>query len=387
MNKTLTASLRQNMLLYIATALFAMTLTSLSPVVAEMAKNAPAGTAGILFIFNFTGFVVFSLLGGKVVERIGKKQIILLALLGYVFLLPVFSLVELAPVRYAAIFMIGGCGGFIECIVCAFISDLNPSHPEKYVNYSQIGFGFGAIIAPVLVSVFIQYGVGYKAFYIMMAVLSLIVYLVMAATKYPNTEKPEHHNYRLFASMKDSRFIMACVALLLYTSGEIASWGWLSTVLQGQHNLSVVQAGLAVSMFWAAMTAGRYLCGLLIHRISVVRMIVMLSIFATAATLLMMFVSSLYAIYAVSVLLGLSCSSIFPFLCSYGAKYTSLPSGISFSILIVCGNIGGAILPYVTGLIRETAGVNPATVFVAAMFLCVTLCMGIIQMLNHKRVK
>ena len=148
-----------NWILCMLLALYALNVSAMSPVIAEMTK---AGTVdgGLLIFLHFMGFIFISLVGGAIGDRIGKKPVIACALLGYVLLLPVFTTVDSAVLRYVVIFFIGGSGGIFESVGSSYMSDNNPENPEYYVNFSQIFFGLGGIAAPVVTAYLITKDLG-----------------------------------------------------------------------------------------------------------------------------------------------------------------------------------------------------------------------------------
>lgn len=66
--------------------------------------------------------------------------------------------------------------------------------------------------------------------------------------------------------------------------------------------------------------------------------------------------------------MGLTYSSQFPLIASYGSKYSKAPSGTAFSLLVGAGGAGSMIIPYIMGVIGESLDLKFA-MYVPAVFL------------------
>ena len=365
---------KSNMVLYLMLGLYALALTALSPVVAEIGKKHSQIDAGLIFTMTFAGFICFALIGGRIANKYGKKKVLLFALLCLTVAFPVFAFSQMPLFIYVSALVIGGCGGIIESLAAGFLADNNPRNPDYYVNVSHICFGIAAIIAPLLVSWFISQEINYAYYYIFLALFAAVIFIVLIGTKFEHDGKAPLNTIRISSFLKEKGFILICAALLCYTGAEVAAWGWLSSTLQFQSSFSVMQAGAAVSLFWVAMTAGRLLCGKMLQFYPVKKLLIVLGLLSAVVSFVIVFVSGVNMIYFMVVLLGLGCSSIFPFLNTYGAAQSKLPTGSSYSILMVSGGIGSTFIPYAVGAVEKSDYAAYSNYIFVALFAAVVLC-------------
>lgn len=367
---------RSNGVMYFIMVVFGLNLTALSPLVAQLARSVKGPfNSGLLLSMHFIGFICVAVIAGTIADRIGKKTVITAGLAGYGLLFILFAISETTDIKYILMFGIGGCSGILESINSAYVSDNNEENSEYYVNVSHTWFGVGGMLGPVLLAIAIAYIGEWRVYYYILAAIALITAVVFARTSFPSSGKKNVlEKVKGIKIRKEIPFLLMTLAIMCYTGAEVASWSWLSELLQSKNNFTVLQAAFAVSLFWVAMTVGRFLCGKLLKVLSVMRMIVFLSLGAAVTTALMIWGTNVIAAYVLAVILGLACSSLFPFLSTFGAERTSLSSGIAFSTMMVCGNFGSAFIPYLVGELNHAMLFTASKLLLALCFMISAVC-------------
>lgn len=347
----------------IIVTLFAFNLTAISPMLIEISNAFSLGTAqsGLLFTFQFAGFILFVLVGGILSDKYGKKLITAISLIGFTITIFIFPFSSVFLWACIIMFFIGGFGGAMESVVTALISDINKVNTNFYVNLSQVFFGFGAIAGPLTVSYIVNSGSRWKSFYIYTAVFSFIVSTIFILTKF-NEEKTDKSFQiedvkRLFL---DKKFLLICLCMLFYTGSEVGGWGWMSTFLKDALGFNMVRSGLSVAVFWGAMTVGRFFCGVLTLKFNISKIVITLALLSGITTLFATWVTNSFFIWIIIILMGLFYSSLWPLIASYGNNYVKGMSGTVFSVLIASGGAGSMTVPYFMGSIGEMTGLGTA---------------------------
>jgi FHS family glucose/mannose:H+ symporter-like MFS transporter len=352
---------------------FAMSLTIISPLLESIRKtySLSISESGLIFTANFMGFVAFVLLGGMLADRHGKKTVLLCAMAGFTLLLFVFPFSPSFLVLCINMFFIGGFGGIIESMTMAMVSDLNIDNPVFYVNLSQVFFGIGAVVGPILAGFAVSSGLSWQRCYIPLSFLALALTVLLAACK---VHKVVTKNGLSLSGVKycfkDMKFLLVCLCMVLYTGSEVGGWGWLCTLLKQKFDFGVSEASISVAVFWIAMTAGRLFCGPLTSRFKLRNIIIFLSFCSAVVTALSILISSKDVIWFVIAAMGLTYSSQYPFLVSFGSSQTKTATGSTFAILMGFGGVGSMIVPYLMGLIGSMATLSMAMILPAAL-LCV----------------
>ncbi|MBE6884184.1 MAG: MFS transporter [Ruminococcaceae bacterium] len=364
----------RNTVLYLIMILYTAHVSAISTIVSELSSDPSIGVSGsgLIFTVNFIGYILFALPCGALSDKFGKKPILLSALAGMILFFPLFAVAEPFALRCVMMFFLGGCGGIVNCITASYIGDINPQNPDYYTNLLQSIACIGAILSPFLLSLLITVEIEWKYYYFILAAITLVLALLLLT--FPKSQSGGGSGFsfrKAVTAFKGAAFPLICLCMFCYTGAEVAAWGWLSSLLQTEFGSNVLLSGLGVSLFWLGMAVGRYLCGLLLKKFTLRQLIIALSVLTTAVTLFAIFCKSTWLFLILAVAMGLTCSSIFPFLSSYGASQTHLGTGISFTLLMVCGNTGSATVPYAMGLLSDVTGMSASLILPLVLFAAV----------------
>lgn len=366
----------------------AMSITALSLLVNEAAKrfNLSVSESGLLFTINFLGFASFTLLGTPLCKKFGKKAVLTAACVGLTISCLALAFVNSFPVVVILMFIYGGCGGMVETFVSSFISDLNPEKSAYYINLSQVFFGIGAVVAPLGAGILLNGGVSYSVCYIILGVISAVCAVLMYLVKSEKTEeKASSAAGDVKVLFKNKMFLVLCVCMVCYAGAEIGTWGWMGTFLEKNFSFTPLYASFAMTSFWVAMTIGRYLCGLLSKKIPLVNLVAILAGLSVVFAVALSFASQ-QIFFVLAFLLGLACSSLFPFMMAFGEDYVSTAKSTAFALFMVSANVGSMVIPYLIGVVSEKAKMSFA-MLVPAMFLAVVAVIFVCMSLNQKRQK
>ncbi|MBK9714608.1 MAG: MFS transporter [Kouleothrix sp.] len=373
---------RLTIISYAVMAVFAMALTVTSPLLPAISASFALSMAesGIIFTASFVGFVAFILAGGILADHWGKKRVLAVALVGFGLSLLLMPLAPSFAVACAISGLIGGFGGILESQLGALIAALNPDRPSYYLNFSQVFFGVGALVGPSAAGLLLAGGSDWRLCYAILGALALALAAVFVPTRAPLLSATDRISRRsLAALLSDRRFLLICLCMLLYTGAEIGTWGWMSTFLKQRMAFSIVESGVAVGIFWVAMTAGRFLCGLLTLRFQLRAIIIGLACASALVTALSGVVSNRLAIWIVIGALGLTYSSQWPLILAYGSERYTASSGTVFALLVGSGGLGTTVIPYLMGVIGQYAGIRAAVASPAVLLLAIAAIMARIE--------
>jgi len=353
-----------------------MVLTSYSPLLPSIAKtfSLSLSQSGFIFSANFIGFVSFILLGGILADHIGKKTIFVIVVFGFAISLMIFPFTPNFIFASIVMVLIGGFGGIIETITGAVMSDINPSKESFYVNMTQVFFGIGAVIGPILAGIVVAAGINWKLYYFGIGIITVMIGLILASSKVPN--KPSKEVLSLTTLKKlfsDKRLLLICLCMFLYTGSEVGSWGWMTTFLNEDMSFSILKSSIAVAAFWASMTLSRFICGYLTLKYSEKWIVIVLSLSSAVFILLMGLVQNEQMIWSVIIGLGFSFSSQWPLIATFGSKAHKASSATVFAMLVGSGGLGATVIPYAMGLIGEKIGVKIASMSPVGFFILIAI--------------
>ena len=215
---------------------------------------------GILMSVYAAGSLTSVLLSGMLSDSIGKRRVVLSG--GAVLTLGV-SLVATAgsvPLLMAGLFLAGMGFGPCESIGSALLTDENPGGETRWMNVSQIFFGAGAIAAPVAAVWYASLpGRSYSSALFVCAGAVFLCWLAILSTSRGRLSKPEgvKRELNLFGVLKNREFLLYAVMVCVYLCYEALAPAYFKQLflLRGA---SEQTAGLAISIFWAAMIVFRF---------------------------------------------------------------------------------------------------------------------------------
>ena len=356
--------------------MFSIVLTMMSPLLPYISQSFELDItrSGAIFSANFIGFIVFTLAGGIIADRLNKKRVIFIALVGISISLAVLPLSNSFYGICIATAFIGGFGGMIESLVSAWIGDLNRERQSFYINLSGVFFGLGALIGPLFVGIALSAGIHWSVCYYFTGGLAL---LLAAAAWFGEADAAGMSSginaAGLRSILSNRRFLLACFCMLLYTGSEIGSWGWMCTFLKDNMEFSIVKSSAALGLFWAAMTVGRLIFGFMTLRFDTRAMIIALAGASAAITLFSGLIQAEAAVWVVVVLMGLSYSAQWNLILAFGGESTKSSRGTAFAVLVASGGLGGMIVPYAMGLLAKGFGMRLAMSSPAILLLIVAL--------------
>lgn len=344
---------------------FAMVLTVISPLLGKISEtySMTMAQSGIIFTINFAGFVAFILIGGVLADRWGLKKILSLSLICFSVTLFLFPMASSFYTAAIIIFFMGGFGGIIESNISVLVTELNPDNPTFFLNLTHVFFGVGALISPVAAGVMISSGMHWQTCYYILGVLSTLFTVTFILLKFPPLRKTEGIDWNSFKNLvTDKKFLLLCLCMIFYTGSEVGGWGWMSTFLKSSMNFSTVKASIAVSVFWAAMTVGRFLCASLTLRFRLGRIIIALAASSSLITVLSGIVSNEFLLWAAIAGMGLTYSGQWALIVSYGSEQYKSGSGTVFALLVGSGGLGTTIIPFVMGVVGERINTRVSTI-------------------------
>lgn len=337
--------------------------------------QVPLDALGMLLISFTFGYLSTSSTSGKIM-RIVPLGILLtiscmltgLSLLTYAF----------APYWYfmiAASFFLGAGGGAIDSSINTFAaSRFNAST----INWLHAFYGIGATTGPLLVTILLSRNLSWYHGYITVAAIQIGLSILFLFT-YKNwqvgsEEQTEEIHSDYFQTLKLPIVWIHILIFFLYTGLEQGFGQWIFTVLTKSRNISEEQAGLWTSAYWASLTAGRILFGIVLTKIPVNRVLSGAVIGIAAGTALVALdLSNMFSLAGI-IILGISNAPVFPSLIAItpariGKEHAATAIGAQISLAMV----GASVLPGLAGLLSNQYGLEiiPKVFFVAALILLV----------------
>jgi Major Facilitator Superfamily len=351
---------------------------------------------GAMFLPQAITAIIASVLQGGLARRFGAKQVYLAGLtanLAAMLLLIISRFVQAdQPAAYGLLLAATGClgvgFGLTVPSLNTFAAAFHPEAVDRAVLVLNSLLGLGTALAPVFVAVFVGLGawVGLPvlAGVAVAALFAISVRLPLRPGGAPGPARaaagrPGGGKLRVPAAF----WLFASFAVL-YGVCETMNGNWSQLDLTSL-GVSTTAASLALTLFWALVTAGRVLFALIQKRVPS-RLAYHILPFLLAGAFALISALPRHAPVAgilAFALAGFGCSALLPLTISFGQEKLVTMSAAMAGLVIACYQVGYGIAAFGVGPLRH-AGVSLPTLFGASAG--VAAAMGLLSFaVAHRR--
>ncbi len=324
---------------------------------------------GVLLATFAGGYFVASAVNGRVLARAGVGVVLSAScaltgasLIGY-------ALVPSWPMMVALGAAAGAGGGTIDAALNVYAT----AHGARVLNWMHAAFGLGAAIGPLIMTAILTSGAGWSVGYASVGViqlgLGLSYWLLRDRFGAPNSNQPAAQQVHPTSLLRQPMAWLSIAIFFVYVGLEITAGQWTFSLFTLGRGFSTATAGVWISAYWASLTVGRVLFGVVVSHMSVDTLMRICMLVALLGA----------ALIWLNVPLGLAIvggvlAPIFPSLIAttaqrVDARHTADLIGLQVAAAV----LGGAVLPGSVGVLAARVGlevVGPCLVgLAAALFL------------------
>jgi fucose permease len=349
----------------------ALTLPTLIRSIQDRFGQDDAGI-GVLYLLYAVAYASGSLVGGLLVERVGRRVVLavgpLLLAGGLVAmaLAPGWAVFLLATLPMA--FGIGSVDGGVN----GLFLDAFREGRGRALNTLHVFFSLGALGSPLVMGQLVDRGVAWQAILLAMAVAALPVAALFSVLAMPagrrapvaspeTTEEPAPTLARLGVPI-----VLLAIAIAFYVAGQGGVTNWLVRFLEPA---PLDTATFTLSLYWAGLTVGRILSVRVADRFDHVRFTVVALVLLGAAWLAAVFVPVLPAQMALFTLAGFVSAPIYPMIMVIAGERYPDRSGAVSGVLATSAVAGTIVYPPVMGFVSVAVGLQVAMVGAALLLL------------------
>ena len=367
-------------LAYLTVALPSSALGLLWPSM-QLSFHAPVGALGLLLIFGTAASVISSAATGRVLSRVTVGPLLPL---GTLLIALALSIESVAPSLWAftAGTMVFGTGfGAIDSALNAHAA----SHfGARDVNWMHASFGLGSALGPLLVTVLLSDGLGWRRTYGIMGAGLAALAVVFLLSRRGWAPPPRPATSRGPAPAREASrppgLPPVVLATLLFTAVECgieaAAGIWGYVFLTSGRALSPAAAGVAVAAYWAMMFVGRAVLGPVAERAGPAR-VLSAAVAGVALGAALMSVPGPGFVPVIGLMtVGLAAAPIFPLLTITTAQRagpaTPGQTTRTVTLQVASSTAGSAALPAVLGVAIGAlhAGVLAPALLLLSLVMC-----------------
>lgn len=309
---------------------------------------------GLIFPARAVGGLLGNLLAGIGSDRFGRGRLVWLAalLLGCALVLAALTGQWLFFV--AGLFVVSGAQSALSTGINAMIADANRETRARALNTLHGVYGVGAAISPLLIGSLLTAGVPWRwalgGSGLLWLIYSVVVYLLYREES-STADRPQRQSLA-WHMLREGPFLALFFIAFAYNGVAWSLLGWIAVFMEQSAGLSTFLSISMITLFYVALTVGRFLCAAYAERIGYAVTLLILAIGITLTYGLVVWGNPL--VVAVGVFLtGLSLSGLFPTTLAYGAQRYPEQTGAVSGILNVAMTMGSMVPPVWTGMIAE----------------------------------
>lgn len=347
-------------LLPVFMAFFVMGFVDIVGVATSYVKNdfALSDTlANVLPMMVFVWFAVCSLPTGILMNKIGKKRVVLcsIALTSVSMVLPLLD--YSFPIVLLAFVILGISNAMLQVSLNPLL--LNMIRADRITSMITFGNFVKAIsstIGPLIISVAVcRFANWLLIFYVyfFLSLFTFISLLFVPSVELKSLVKKGTIGH-IFSLLKSRKMFLIFSVILLSVGFEIGLMAAVPKYLMERCAVSIAKASIGCSVYYIGRTLGILEGSFLFTRLNSKRLMIGSVLGGIVFFILFLCLNKLIWMIGLLFLIGLACANIFPFFFSQGLQIYQ-GSANEVSALMIMGVAGGAILPFFMGIVADAS--------------------------------
>lgn len=340
--------------------LFIGTAVILMPSVMPSITNEFAATGitlaviGLIFPAREVGSLLGNFLSGIGSDLVGRRRMVWIAALLLATALTVAAVVKIWLFFVIAFVLVSAAQASLSTGINAMIADANREARGKALNTLHGVYGIGAAISPLVIGYFLEQGLQWRWALTGVAAIWLLYGLVVWLSyrnRGPETQQAQKRKLDL-SMLRHGPFLALFVIAFTYNGVAWSLLGWVALFMQRAAGLSTLLSVSLISVFYIALTIGRFLCAAYAEKVGYGAIFLVLACGITVTYPLVVLGNP--AVVAVGVFLtGLSLSGLFPTALAYASRLYPEQTGTVTGTLSIAMTLGSMAPPLWTGIIAD----------------------------------
>ena len=350
-----------NKILPVLFGFFIMGLVDLVGIAANYVKqdfSLSDTLANMLPMTLFLWFGILSVPTGMIMNRIGRKNTVLISML-----ITLFAMVlPLLAYNFTMILVAFGLLGIGNTIIQVSLNPLLTNVVSGDRLTSSLTFGqfikaIAAFLGPILAGFAASTLGDWKYIFLVFAIITVLSGVWLFLTQIH--EQPVSQNTSSFADsfglLKDRTILILFLGIVFVVGIDVGLNTTIPKFLMERCNIPLEKAGLGTSLYFVARTIGTFAGAILLIRFSSKKFFIWSILVSIPAFIVMLLMSNLWGILSMIFLIGLAVANVFSIIFSVALKQRPERAN-EISGLIIMGIAGGAVIPLIMGITSDSIG-------------------------------
>lgn len=310
----------------------------------------------------FFWFLIFSVPTGMLMNKIGRKKTVLISLIVTAVSLFIPAFGDSYAVMLISFSLLGIGNAIMQTSLNPLVSNLiSGDKLASTLTFGQFVKAIASFLAPIIAAwgattMMPTFGLGWRALFVIYAVISFLSISLLAATPI-NEEKPDKATGIVEClRLLGKPFIFLCfLGIVCHVGIDVGTNTTAPKIIMERLGLPLEEAGFATSVYFIFRTAGCFLGAFILRTVSP-KLFFAVSVAMMLAGMVILFVcNTLAPLYVGIGLIGFGNSNIFSVVFSQALMYTPNERN-EVSGLMIMGLFGGTVFPLAMGYAADALG-------------------------------
>ena len=310
----------------------------------------------------FFWFLIFSVPTGMLMNRIGRKKTVLISLFitALSLIIPMFG--DSYMVMLVSFSLLGIGNAVMQTSLNPLVTNLiNGDKLASTLTFGQFVKAIASFLAPIIAAwgattYFPTFGLGWRALFVIYAVVSFLSISALAATPIEEERPDKASGVGECLKLLGRPFILLCfIGIMCHVGIDVGTNTVAPKIIMERLGLPLEEAGFATSVYFIFRTAGCFLGAFLLRTMSPILFFGSSVALMVVAMVMMTVCHSLTPLYIGIGLVGLGNSNIFSVVFSQALVYAPQEKN-EVSGLMIMGLFGGTVFPLAMGFAADAMG-------------------------------
>ncbi len=388
-----------------------------------MATGLTLAAIGFIFPARAVGGIFGNLLAGVTSDRLGYSKLVWIAALALAASMALTAAARPWLLFLAGFALISIVQSSLTTGINAMVADANRASRARALNVLHGVYAVGATISPLVFGLILEQGVPWRWAMAATGLLWFVyglgafllyrtVYPPPASAPAPAADEPEPDSeqkktpqngartsflssswdtlrdvlYSNLVMLRNVGFLSLFLISFIYNGVAFSLLGWVAVFMQESVGFSIFSSISMISVFYVALTAGRFLCAAYAERLGYAATLLILAVGLALTYPLVVFSTTAAPLVIGIFLTGLTLSGLFPTALAFGTRLYPQQSGAVTGILNVAMIAGSMLPPLWTGLFSDIWSFQTALGINYSMaFLLLVVCIYLARLERRSR--
>lgn len=310
----------------------------------------------------FFWFLIFSVPTGMLMNKIGRKNTVLISLVvtAASLLIPPFG--DSYIIMLVSFSLLGIGNAIMQTSLNPLVTNLISSDKlASTLTFGQFVKAIASFLAPILAAwgattIFPTFGLGWRALFVIYAIICFLAISLLAATPIDEDKPDKASSIGNCLKLLGRPFILLCfIGIMCHVGIDVGTNTTAPKIIIERLGLPLEEAGFATSIYFIFRTIGCFLGAFILRTISP-KLFFAISVLMMLAGMCILFIcNTLTPLYIGIGLIGFGNSNIFSIVFSQALVYAPQEKN-EVSGLMIMGLFGGTVFPLAMGYAADAIG-------------------------------